>query len=84
MLKSSRRAAAARWRQELEQNAEQGGGAALVEEDLNEKSKNTSKNGMKSKHRGAAGASDAAKALASKHDGEPVELVHYCSVYRWR
>ena len=34
-------------RQELEQNAEQGGGAALAAEDLNEKSKNTSKKGMK-------------------------------------
>jgi hypothetical protein len=34
-------------RQELEQNAEQGGGAAVAAEDLNEKSKNTSKKGMK-------------------------------------
>ena len=34
-------------RQKLEQNAEQGGVAALAAEDLNEKSKNTSKNGMK-------------------------------------
>ena len=34
-------------RQELEHNAEQGGGAALAAEDLNEKSKNTSKKGMK-------------------------------------
>ncbi len=45
-------------RQELEQNAERGGGAALAAEDLNEKSKNTSKKGMKGKHRGTAGASD--------------------------
>ena len=45
-------------RQELEHNAEQGGGAALAAEDLNEKSKNTPKKGMKSKHRRAAGASD--------------------------
>jgi hypothetical protein len=34
-------------RQELEQNAEQGGGAALAAEDLDEKSKTTSKKGMK-------------------------------------
>lgn len=34
-------------RQKLEQNAEQGGGAALAAEDLNEKSKSTSKKGMK-------------------------------------
>ena len=47
-------------RQELEQNAEKGGGAALAAEDLNEKSKNTSKKGMKSKHDGAAGAHDPA------------------------
>ena len=39
-------------RQELEQNAEQGGGAALAAEDLNEKSKTTTKKGMKSTHRG--------------------------------
>jgi len=37
------------------------GGAALASEDLNEKSKDTSKKGMKSKHCEAAGASDAAK-----------------------
>src|SRR5678816_823849 len=41
-------------RQELEQNAENGGGAALAAEDLNEKRKNTSKPGMKSKHSGTA------------------------------
>lgn len=48
-------------RQELEQNVEQthGGGAALAAEDLNEKSTNTSKKSMKSKHRGTAGASAA-------------------------
>jgi len=34
-------------RQELEQNAEQGGGAALAAEDRNEKGANTSKQGMK-------------------------------------
>jgi hypothetical protein len=47
-------------RQELEHNAEKthGGGAALAAEDLNEKSKNTSKKGMKNKHRGTAVASD--------------------------
>lgn len=45
-------------RQELEHNAEQGGGAAVAAEDLKEKSKNTSKKGVKSKHRKAAGASD--------------------------
>jgi hypothetical protein len=47
-------------RQELEQNVEKthGGGAALAAEDLNEKSTNTSKKSMKSKHGGAAGASD--------------------------
>ncbi len=45
-------------RQELEQNAEKGGGAALAAEDLNEKRKNTSKQGMKSKHSGTAGTSD--------------------------
>jgi hypothetical protein len=38
-------------RQELEHNAEQGGGAALGAEDLNEKSKNTSKKGMKDSRR---------------------------------
>ena len=45
-------------RQALEQNAEKGGGAALAAEDLKEKSTNTSKKGMKRKHRGTAGASD--------------------------
>jgi len=45
-------------RQALERNAEQGGGAALAAEDLKEKSSNTSKNGMKKKHRGTAGARD--------------------------
>jgi hypothetical protein len=47
--------------QDLEQNAEKTheGGAALAAEDLNEKSTNTSKKGMKGKHRGTAGASDA-------------------------
>ena len=47
-------------RQELEQNAEKthGGGAALAAEDLNEQSTNISKNGMKKKHRGTAGARD--------------------------
>jgi hypothetical protein len=44
--------------QEIEHNAKQGGGAALAAEDLNEKSKNTSKKSMKSKHRKAGGASD--------------------------
>lgn len=39
-------------RQELERNAEQGGGAALEAEYLNEKSKTTKNTGMKSKHRG--------------------------------
>lgn len=34
-------------REELERNAEGGGGAALAAEDLNEKSKNISKKGMK-------------------------------------
>jgi hypothetical protein len=38
-------------RQELEHNAEQGGGAALGAEDLNEKSKNTAKKGMKDSRR---------------------------------
>ncbi len=37
------------------------GGAALVSKDLNEKSKDTSKKSMKSKHCEAAGATDAAK-----------------------
>jgi hypothetical protein len=44
-------------RQALEQNAEQGGGAAIAAENLNEKSKNTSKKAMKSKQRRTAGAS---------------------------
>lgn len=44
-------------RQALGENAEQGGGAALAAEDLNEKSKNTPKTGMKSTYRGTAGAS---------------------------
>jgi hypothetical protein len=52
-------------RQELEHNAEQGGGAAPAAEDLNEKSKNTSKKGMKSTHREAIGASDAAQGPTS-------------------
>ena len=47
-------------RQELEHNAEQGGGAALAAEDLDEKSKNTSKTGMKSNYGGATDASDTA------------------------
>ena len=47
-------------RQELEHNAEQGDGATLAAEDRNEKNKNTSKKGMKSTHREAVGASDAA------------------------
>jgi hypothetical protein len=42
-------------RQALEQNAEQGGGAAIAAENLNEKSKNTSKKSVKTKHRGTAG-----------------------------
>jgi hypothetical protein len=44
-------------RQALEQNAEQGGGAAIAAENLNEKSKNTSKKSVKNKHRKTAGAS---------------------------
>jgi hypothetical protein len=44
-------------RQALERNAEQGGGAALAAQDLDEKSKNTPKNSMKSTHRGTAGVS---------------------------
>jgi hypothetical protein len=49
-------------RQELEQNVEKthGGGAALAAEDLNEKSKNTSKTSMKSNHGGTTDASDTA------------------------
>jgi hypothetical protein len=49
-------------RQELEQNVEKthGGGAALAAEDLNEKSKNTSKTSKKSNHGGATDASDTA------------------------
>lgn len=49
--------------QELEQNVEKthGGAAALAAEDLKEKSKNTSKKGMKNKHDGAAGVHDPAK-----------------------
>lgn len=43
-------------RRELEENAEKGGGAALAAEDLKEKSLNKSTKGMKSKHRGTAGA----------------------------
>ena len=46
-------------RRELEQNAEKGGGAALAAENLNEKSENTSKKGMKSKYRETPGASEA-------------------------
>lgn len=45
-------------RQELEHNAEKGGGAALAAEDLNEKSKNTSKKDMKNKHRRTTDASE--------------------------
>ena len=44
-------------RQALERNAEQGGGAALAAEDLNEKSKTTPKKGIKSKHRRTVGTS---------------------------
>ncbi len=47
--------------QELEHNAEKGGGAALAAEDLNEKSKPTSKKSMKSKHRETSGARDGSK-----------------------
>ena len=50
-------------RQALERNAEQGGGAALAAEDLDENSKTTAKKGMKSTHRGTVGAS------ATKNDG---------------
>lgn len=46
-------------RRELEENAKTGGGAALAAEDLKEKSLNKSTKGMKSKHRGTAGASAA-------------------------
>ena len=52
-------------RQELEHNAEQGDGATLAAEDRNEKNKNTSKKGMKSTHREAVGASDAAQGPTS-------------------
>ena len=45
-------------RQELEQNAEKGGGAALAAEDLNEKSVTTAEKGMKNTHRGTPGASE--------------------------
>ena len=47
-------------RQELEHNVEKthGGGAALAAEDLNEKSKNTSKKDMKNKHRRTTDASE--------------------------
>lgn len=45
-------------RQTLEQNAQQGGGAAVAAETLNEKGKSPSKKHMKSKHRGTAGARD--------------------------
>lgn len=45
-------------RQELEQDAKDGRGTALAAENLNEQSTNISKNGMKKKHRGTAGARD--------------------------
>ena len=47
-------------REVLEHNAEQGGGAAIAAENLNEKSTNTLKKSMKSKHDGAGGARDPA------------------------
>jgi hypothetical protein len=52
-------------RQELEHNAEQGDGVTLAVGDLNVKSKNTSEKGMKSTHREAVGASDAAQGPTS-------------------
>ena len=61
-------------------NAEQGDGAALAAEDLNEKSKNSSKKGMKSKHRGAAGASDAAKGPKPWRQNTMVNLSNLCAI----